>query len=241
MKTQKTAIILLLTGLVLIIVAPILITRSAGLISFENTGQIGDTIGGITAPISGLIGSVLVYLALKAQIEANEIIQNQIAEQKKDEKYRKLYLYVSDQVEFVRREINNVLYNSTRTQGDKSEKIDLKGTSAINETLLICSKINQNHFDKDLLIEIPNLTKIRLLLEKCESINSLIERHDFEPEDKIYLKDSIKFVYEMKLKPYLLLHEDKRMSKSPPCINCGEKHDGIPEAIYEVYDRINIS
>ncbi|MBY0345760.1 MAG: putative phage abortive infection protein, partial [Neisseriaceae bacterium] len=66
--------------------------------SFANSGQIGDTIGGTTAPFIGLLSAVLVYRALQAQIEANEIIQEQIEEQKtesaerqKHESFMKMY------------------------------------------------------------------------------------------------------------------------------------------------------
>lgn len=38
---------------------------------FRNTGQIGDTIGGITAPFVGLLSAYLVYISFKAQIAAN--------------------------------------------------------------------------------------------------------------------------------------------------------------------------
>lgn len=240
MKVQKTAIIFLIVGVFLIIIAPFLFTRNFGLLNFGSPGKIGDTIGGITAPISGLIGSILVYLALRAQIDANSLIQTQFEDQKKEDKYHKSYLYISNQVEFVRQEIDNILYNKIRTKGKVSQQIDLKGTSAINETLHVCAKINQNHFDGELLVEFPNLTKIRLLLEKCEAILDIIERFNFLLDDKGYLQDSVKFVYQMNLKPYLTLHEEERMSKSTPCERCGEKHDGIPEEIYSVFDRINL-
>lgn len=46
--------------------------------NFSETGQIGDTIGGITAPFLNLIGAFLVFYALKAQVKANELIQGQI-------------------------------------------------------------------------------------------------------------------------------------------------------------------
>lgn len=49
-----------------------------------NTGPIGDTIGGITAPIIGFLSAILVYLAFKAQIKANEIQMKAIEKQTKD-------------------------------------------------------------------------------------------------------------------------------------------------------------
>lgn len=240
-KTQKhsSAKLILIIGIALIIIAPLILTRSFGIIDFIGTGEIGDTIGGITSPITGILGALLVYLALREQIKANDLIYIQFEEQKTEEKYQKSQTYISNQVDAIRQEANEFLYNTIRKQGDEKMQIDLKGTSAINETLLNCAKLNQNHFDKDIFISIPNLTKIKLLLEKFESILALINTMDFIDKDKQYLSDSIRFVYQIKLKPYLLLHEDKRMSKSKPCRNCNEVHDGIPEDIYKIYDRIN--
>ena len=49
----------------------------------QNTGVIGDTIGGITAPFINFFGAILVYLALKEQIKANDLIQKQFDIQNK--------------------------------------------------------------------------------------------------------------------------------------------------------------
>jgi hypothetical protein len=67
-------------GIVVILVMPFLLTREyfIGKFNLSTTGQIGDTIGGITAPFLNLIGAFLVFYALKAQVTANELIQIQI-------------------------------------------------------------------------------------------------------------------------------------------------------------------
>jgi len=59
-----------------IIFGPILLTQHYfSIVDFSDekggTGTIGDTIGGITAPIIGLISTILLYLALIKQIESN--------------------------------------------------------------------------------------------------------------------------------------------------------------------------
>lgn len=67
------------------IFAPFIFTRSWGGISFGTPeGVIGDTIGGITAPFFNLLGSILVYVALRAQIDANKQINDQFIKQEKD-------------------------------------------------------------------------------------------------------------------------------------------------------------
>lgn len=56
--------------ILLAIITPILLTRN-GLtwLNFTETGPIGDTIGGLTAPIIGLLNAVLLYITLKRQDE----------------------------------------------------------------------------------------------------------------------------------------------------------------------------
>lgn len=40
--------------------------------NISNTGSIGDTIGGITAPIIGIFSAILLFLALTKQVESNK-------------------------------------------------------------------------------------------------------------------------------------------------------------------------
>ena len=66
-------------GIVLIIFSfPFFLTwEKISFINFTDTGNIGDTIGGITAPFLSVLGSILVYLAFKEQIKANKLVQDQ--------------------------------------------------------------------------------------------------------------------------------------------------------------------
>ena len=65
----------LLSFAVIILFLPILLTRAAtmAIFDFSRTGEIGDTIGGITAPFVGLVSAYLVYRAFIVQVEANKI------------------------------------------------------------------------------------------------------------------------------------------------------------------------
>lgn len=90
-KSLKNARWFIGIGIFLCVLAPFIATQKAiwGSFDFSQTGQIGDTIGGITAPIVNIIGAILVFYALKAQIDANRLIQDQFDEQKADELNRK--------------------------------------------------------------------------------------------------------------------------------------------------------
>lgn len=63
---------ILYVGIPLIIILPYLFTQYS-ILDFTQSGQIGDTIGGITAPIIGLISAFIIYFSFVAQIKANQI------------------------------------------------------------------------------------------------------------------------------------------------------------------------
>lgn len=70
---------LLLLIAVIILVAPYLFTFGAiwGHWDFSKTGQIGDTIGGITAPFMSAVATVVVFAAFKVQVKANQMFKQQ--------------------------------------------------------------------------------------------------------------------------------------------------------------------
>jgi hypothetical protein len=42
---------------------------------FKETGQIGDTIGGIAGPLISALSAILVFIAFKEQVKANKLVQ----------------------------------------------------------------------------------------------------------------------------------------------------------------------
>lgn len=78
---------LLLAGIILIMaaLAPYMFTQWNWGVKFGDvTGPIGDTIGGITAPFLSLVGSILVFAALRAQIQANELVLEEFKREDKE-------------------------------------------------------------------------------------------------------------------------------------------------------------
>lgn len=98
---------LLAIGILIIILMPFLLTLEFfhARFNFSETGQIGDTIGGITAPFLNLIGAFLVFYALKAQVKANELVQRQIDKENDNKEceteaqnLNQLYSYLLDSI-----------------------------------------------------------------------------------------------------------------------------------------------
>ncbi len=74
MRSRRSKTIVICTGVLILTFLPLIISSNSCLGVFDDTtGVIGDTIGGITAPFIGLLSAILVYLALKAQIDANTV------------------------------------------------------------------------------------------------------------------------------------------------------------------------
>lgn len=71
---------------------PIVLTKFSTIFSLddEKSAFIGDAIGGITAPLFGLLSSILVYAAFKSQNKANSLIQEQFIQQNEDQLFFRL-------------------------------------------------------------------------------------------------------------------------------------------------------
>lgn len=86
-KLKPGHYILLIAGALGIVLGPWFFTRPYygdwSFFDFSQTGQIGDTIGGITAPIVGLVSIFLLWWTFRAQLKFNEDQQKINKEQKK--------------------------------------------------------------------------------------------------------------------------------------------------------------
>lgn len=111
LRHKKNARIILIIGITLIITSPLILTQKAiwSFFDFSQTGQIGDTIGGITSPIVNLIAAVLVYLSFQQQILANEIQISLITQEKDKDRSR------------VDKELLLLFYNEIKESIDKLE------------------------------------------------------------------------------------------------------------------------
>jgi hypothetical protein len=78
---------IIIVNLLFIIISPFLFTRS-GYVDFTKTGNIGDTIGGITAPFINILNAFLIYLTFKEQQKANNSLQTELENSKNIEKQR---------------------------------------------------------------------------------------------------------------------------------------------------------
>ena len=90
-------------SILVILVAPFLLTRPGfEIMSFLNTGQIGDTIGGISSPIVGIVSIFLLAYTLIEQLDFN---RKQVLLQKQEQFKATFFQLLQEQ-----RDITNSLY-----------------------------------------------------------------------------------------------------------------------------------
>lgn len=85
-KSKKTLVwvaIIFAVLTLLVCTLPFLFTHFS-ILDFTETGQIGDTIGGIMSPFVGIIAAILTFLAFWIQYKANEEQKKAIEENRKD-------------------------------------------------------------------------------------------------------------------------------------------------------------
>ncbi|WP_299528831.1 hypothetical protein [Ulvibacterium sp.] len=82
--------------LVFIVFSPLIFTQFYSGISFIGSGEIGDTIGGITAPFVNLFAAYLVYKSFTAQIRANAQQREDHTEQMEQLKREHRFTYITN-------------------------------------------------------------------------------------------------------------------------------------------------
>ncbi len=110
---------ILIAGVVLIFsaFAPFLFSQLTWGVEFgEETGPIGDTIGGITAPFLSLVGSILVFAALRAQIQANDIVLSQLEKEDQEK-----IIDVKNKIEMLVLDIDAIL-DDMKSRGEKMKE-----------------------------------------------------------------------------------------------------------------------
>jgi len=103
-----------------IIFVPWLFTNSI-FEGYESTGPIGDTIGGITAPFINGLAAVLVYIAFKEQVKANQLVQDQFKKQEKED---------------IRKSFESTFFQLLQIHHDIVTKMDFRLKILMNDTEL---------------------------------------------------------------------------------------------------------
>ena len=214
----RIALLVLIIGVVGMLAAPFFLFTKSGFTSFSETGHIGDTIGGITAPISSLVGSVLLFLALKSQVVANKITHDQIRDQQAEEHRKKEINYVSDLYKY--------FFNSIQIFETKY----YKGHKAIMKVMALLADSEQKEAHDEGRLYYGTAAELYSLLKLGKLFLEQVNKSRIEENDKRYFKELVKHHYDSFILPYLA-------KNTADCSVCGEKHNGIPFKMLAVIEE----
>jgi hypothetical protein len=173
--------ILFLFGIILAIISP----NIWEVYNLTETGQIGDTIGGITAPFINLLGALLVYISFKEQNKANKIQAEQNAFNLLHELYKELKAEFEN-LKFSSKNVQNgQIYSGSKAQ---SVFIEILTSRVVNEDF------KKNSFFKEYLFLMGNMG---IFLD-------IVEESNASEKEKIYILRLFHFLYLAKIKSPLI-------------------------------------
>lgn len=233
-KLSKIEWIIFIGFGILLFFIPYLFTRQWGIFPIDD---VGGTIGGVTSPFLGFFGSILVYLALKAQVDANKHVQKQFKKEKKDNKYRTKIDEINFRINTIKDEINNFTYLYVEQEiAGGVYNFDYKGSQAVYILLkksknLFYGKIEKTPYEIE-----PKLLELKSLLVFLNlTIVAIIEDKIIHDSNKKELFNIIDYVFESKLRGNFSPFKENVSIHNEKCpLNCGSYH-GIPSELFELY------
>lgn len=181
---------LLFLGLILILFASVYIfTRPSFNSQFDlsNKGEIGDTIGGITAPIINLIGAILVYISFQAQINANKIQYKLLNKEIENQRYDRNFSVALDLINSIKGDLNLLKFK------------EYQGLSAIN---LYANTIKNTSTEKQFASHTgePIYHEWKFLIHEIDLILNHINNSELRENEKEKLEEITKQYYITRLK-----------------------------------------
>lgn len=222
-NTIKISLIFLSLGVVFTIISPYLFIQNSNIFDFTKSGQIGDTIGGITSPILNILGDILIFLALKSQLDSNLELKIQIERQDKQ-----------FSMELESKEINQ-LYDNLKSSVDDFAFIGLNpkdfgnkdfrevyGSEAI--CLFFKTFYSSYHGNDEEMECNPKITEIISMLEICEKLLLKINLSKIPDKENLFTLTKHQFLY--RIFPGIS-HEYHKELKPYYCDLCKRNH-GLP-------------
>lgn len=228
---------LLWIGIAFCLISPFIVTLPFfnKLFNYSTTGQIGDTIGGITSPITNILGAILVFFALKAQIEANNLIQEQFDDQKAEETNRKKLLYITELVNIIKNDVQEFTFSIR----DGNYKYNYNSSDAIYQFLKSIRNGDHDLTYEEFAKKNPKINELVNLFEIFHKQIDLIRREDISNFDQQFFISILEYQYKSKIKQPIDCYREHKRSEQRICSSCNKKH-GIPDEIFDEADKIEL-
>jgi hypothetical protein len=220
---------LLITGTLLTIILPLLLPLLP-VRHLADFGSIGDAFGGIANPIAQIVGFVLLYLALRAQINANSILQMQVNAENTKEMQRRSVKLIHELYTFLENNINTFSYEA-KFEGANGMQV-LHGRRAIRCFIDDIEDMNIDLHNAEQLLQKDGVREILSILRIAENILDRINQADIDESDKLFYIDLMKHELTFSVFPYTDLDESANL-KLEICPECHEAHGNYPPLIFD--------
>jgi len=231
---NNIAIYLLVIGTLLTIIVPLMLPLLP-LTHLTDFGTIGDAFGGIANPLAQIVGSVLLYLALRAQISANSILQMQINAENTKEMQRRGVKLVHELYTFLEHGIDTFSYED-KFEGSNGIQV-LHGRRAIRCFIDDIEEMNIDLHDPKQLLQQDGVREILSILRIAENILDRINHADIDENDKLFYIDLMKHELTFSIFPYTDLDESANL-KLEICEECHKPHGNYPPLIFDKMQQL---
>lgn len=237
---RKYSIITLIFGVFIAILAPFIFTlpNRFEIFSLKGYGDIGDIIGGSTAPIIGTVNAILLYLAFKAQLDASNKIENQRNYDIKTKELEMLYMQISQ-------DVSNFVYTIIVRDEDEIilTVIEIKGSVGINA--LIKKWYCEHYTSNDSVMSDSNIAEMYGILSKidlfCVKYNELVRKLNEDSNGfanfklQLTYKELIKNILRYQI---LCFFYDKNIALVHRCPSCSKSgkdiYHGFPKEVRDL-------
>jgi hypothetical protein len=220
----------LIIGTLLTIIVPLMLPLLP-LRHLRNFGEIGDAFGGIANPIAQIVGFIVLYLALRAQITANSILQKQVNAENSKEVQRRSVKLVHELYTFLENNINTFSYEA-KFGGSNGGMQVLHGRRAIRCFIDDIEDMNIDLHNAEQLLQKDGVREILSILRIAENILDRIKHADIDESDKLFYIDLMKHELTFSIFPYTDLDESANL-KLAICEDCHEPHGNYPPLIFD--------
>ncbi len=234
-KSENSLVIcFLILGTLLTIIVPLLLPLLP-LKHLQGYGDIADAFGGIANPIGQIVGFVVLYLALRAQIKANSILQLQVNNENNKEMQRRGVKLVHELYTFLENNINTFSYESKFENG-KGMQV-LHGRRAIRCFIDDIEEMNIDLHNAEQLLQKDGVREILSILRIAENTLDRIKDAEIDETDKLFYIDLMKHELTFSIFPYTELDESANL-KLAVCEECHEPHGNYPPLIFDKLQQL---
>ena len=192
---NKQNIVLLVILILLCLTGMLIFTNNAqwSRFNFGKPSEIGDTIGGITAPIINIISAILVFSTIKLQIDTNKNQFEEIADQIQNQEKNRNFLIYNEELRNIENYYKDISYeNSVSFVAISESMADLK---------LMTSGTRRNFGKKINLINTILKSRIYILTNLSSITGALLNKDLHDNERELLSNKTLRF-YNAHLKEY---------------------------------------